>query len=798
MVVLLVSSLILVPYPTDAAFGNGDGAFVGSFSFGNAHGHFVGLLAGGQAGRQVAGAGDVNGDGFDDLLIGAPFAAGPSGQYQAGAVYLVYGPHLGSLDLGAADWELRGTNRVGQLGAALAGLGDRDGDGYDDFAVGAPGDGLEHGTVRVYRGGATGPSLMMSLGGDQGTRFGTSIAGGGDLDGDGRPDFAIGAPHENDLAGRVYVYQSQASDVVLAGESRGHKFGTVVTIPGDVNGDGRDDLAMSAPLFPNGSGSERGIVYLRYGPVTSGHMGSTANGIYYPEFTPSDGLFGLALGGTDLDGDGRAEIVVGVPGHDEGTSADRGAVYLFRGANTQFAENAYVRIHGTQAGMMVGRAVTGLGDIDRDGPEEFALGHLDPGGGRGVMRVYYGGGAVGERHLTTSEATVFGYSPGDVGVALAQAGDVNGDGTPDILAGDARRNNGKGQAYLVLGCAPGVDLDGDRLTDCREVNVLGTDAIDIDTDDDGLEDGDEVEIHLTDPRDPDTDGEGISDSDEVNVHLTDPLLADTDRDGFTDHEEIVVHGTDPLVFDMDGDGLGDGDEHHLTETDPLDPDTDGDGIVDGDEDFDGDGLTNAAELNRHGTDVRKADTDGDGLLDGEEILLYGSSPFIVDSDGDGIPDGPEIFAYGTDPLKKDTDFDGLTDQAEVFVHDTDPTKADTDGDGIKDGLEFLLWKTDPKDPDMDRDGLNDRLEIYVYKTDVRDPDSDRDRLLDGEEVLVYGTQPLDPDTDGDLYGDAYEVDRGSDPNNPLSTPVPVLGNLGPMPRVWREMPVTDILPPVLK
>lgn len=791
-----MSTLILVPYPTYAAFGTGDGTFVGTFTFGTAHARFPGALGGGQAGWSVSGAGDVNGDGSDDVLIGAPFASGPSGQYQSGAAYLVLGPHLGVQSLRDADWIQRGVSRMGHLGAAIAGLGDIDGDGYDDFAVGAPGTGLDHGRVWIWRGGATGPSLASTLDGKQGTRFGTSIAGG-DLDGDGRADYAIGAPNENDLSGRVYVYQSNASIVALTGASSGDKLGTVVGVPGDVNGDGRADLLMSAPLLQYSSGSQKGSVYLRYGPIPAGNIGSIANGRYLPEISSSDEQFGLALGGTDFDGDGKDEVVVGVPGHDEGTSADRGAVYVFRGANTQSAANAYMRIYGTETNMMAGRAVAGAGDIDRDGREELAIGHHDPHADHGVMRVFYGGGAVGKRPLITSEATVIGAASSSVAVAVASAGDVNGDGTPDLVAGDARRNDDLGETYIVLGCAPGVDTDADRLLDCQELNILGTDAVDVDTDGDTVEDGDEVEVYLTDPLLADTDGDGLTDGDEIHVHLTDPTKKDTDDDGFTDHEELMVHGTDPLLFDMDSDGLGDGHEHYLTETDPRDPDTDGDGILDGDEDFDGDALTNAEELNLYGTDVRKADTDGDGLLDGEEILLYDSSPFIIDSDGDGIPDGPEIFAYGTDPLKKDTDVDALTDHAEVFVHGTDPTRSDTDGDGLSDGFEIVVWKTDPNDPDMDRDGLNDHLEILVYRTQVRNPDSDGDRLLDGEEVFTFGTQPLDPDTDGDLYGDAYEVHRGSDPNNPLSTPVPVLGHVAPMPRVWREMPVTDLLPPVL-
>ena len=172
-------------------------------------GMLTGEQSGDQFGRAVAAAGDVNGDGFADFLVGAPGGRGAGGV--VGTV---------SLFLGAADsvFEpaavvLEGETAGDEFGYAVASAGDVDNDGYDDFVIGAPGnDGsaFQAGRVYLFAGGASGVSFVDSWDGDlSGARFGLSVAGGFDFDNDGYDDFAAGAPESNQgatRAGLVKIY----------------------------------------------------------------------------------------------------------------------------------------------------------------------------------------------------------------------------------------------------------------------------------------------------------------------------------------------------------------------------------------------------------------------------------------------------------------------------------------------------------------------------------------------------------------------------------------------------------------
>lgn len=192
-----------------------------------------------------------------------------------------------------------------------------------------------------------------------------------------------------------------------------------------------------------------------------------------------------------------------------------------------------------------------------------------------------------------------------------------------------------------------------------------------------------------------------------------------------------------------------------------------------------------------------ADTDNDGMPDWYE-LFYGFNINVDDSasdpDGDTL-DNFEEFMFGTSPILADTDGDGLRDDYEtetsVYVSPTNtgtsPLLADTDGDGLSDGVEtntgifisILDTGTDPNTPDSDFDGVPDGLEVLTYGTDPNsDADRDGDGLTDAEEILIYHTDPLLADTDGDGFGDKVEVDAGSSPTDPLSTPDNIPGYSG--------------------
>lgn len=262
-------------------------------------------------GASVSGAGDVNGDGFHDVLVGAPRV-----QSYQGRAFLYLGSPSGPSS--THDWMVTGSF-IGSLGGALAGAGDVNGDGYDDILIGAY---SGNGYVRLYFGSATGPGPTpdWSLTHDQPlAHFASEVAGAGDVNGDGFDDIAIGAPYWTSAflrQGRALVFLGSATgpsadpDWVMEGETVGDWFGWSVAGIGDVDGDGFDDLVVGAPRA-QGAPQDRGRAYLYLG---SAHGLSTTASWSASSGLPAsyDSGFGLSLGRAgDVNGDGLADLIVG-------------------------------------------------------------------------------------------------------------------------------------------------------------------------------------------------------------------------------------------------------------------------------------------------------------------------------------------------------------------------------------------------------------------------------------------------------------------------------------------------------
>jgi hypothetical protein len=270
-------------------------------------------------GVSVARAGDVNGDLVPDVIVGASGAT-PSG-FDSGRAAVFSGADGSLLD----DFPGQAANE--NAGHAVAGVGDVNGDGRADVAIGAWGarpQGINSGTVRVHS-GLDGSLLHVFDGGGVGDYQGWAVAAAGDVDGDGFDDVAVGAPMCDAAgldAGRVTVYSGfdGATRWIVDGPAPEGRFGWALAAAGDTNGDGVPDLVAGAPLLDLGGGRLGGAA------VISGSDGSLL------EVLPGEALFdsfGWAVGGPgDVNGDGFDDVLVGAPASNGPAGVDLGSAYL--------------------------------------------------------------------------------------------------------------------------------------------------------------------------------------------------------------------------------------------------------------------------------------------------------------------------------------------------------------------------------------------------------------------------------------------------------------------------------------
>ena len=460
-------------------------------------------------GRSVDGAGDVNGDGYDDVILGAPGYSNSTGR-----AYVFEGSASGLAT--AAATVLTGGFALDALGDTVAGVGDVNGDGYDDVVVSVPGSASWTGRVDVFLGSAAGLSTRAQtiLEGDG--KAGYALAGAGDVNGDGYDDVVVGAVG----VGRAFLYPGSAAGlatapIVLSG---GAGFGTAVAGAGDIDGDGYDDVIIGAPAGEGSSGRVYVFMGSSEGILTIAAATLTVNGL-----NPS---FGQTLaGGGDVNHDGFADVVVGAPSF----SSTSGRVYVYTGGAGGLAPIAATVLTGS-AGSGFGSSVDAVGDADGDGYSDLIVGAT--GAGHAYL---YDGSAAG---LPTTVATTLVGPEYPFGDALAGAGDVNGDGCDDLIAGSFGAEGKFGSAYLYNGYY--LDQDGDGL------------PADLDCDD-----GDAaVGLVPLVPRFLDADGDGLGDpavSALVCASVVGYVAANTD----CDDSDSAVGAAIERFADADADGLGD-------------------------------------------------------------------------------------------------------------------------------------------------------------------------------------------------------------------------------------------------
>ena len=476
-----------------------------------------GIDANDYSGRSVSSAGDINNDGYDDIIIGAP-EADPNGD-SSGQSYVVFGKATGystSLNLSALDgtngFVINGIASGDRSGFSVSSAGDINNDGFDDIIIGAyeadPNGDLS-GESYVVFGKATGnysaslelSSLLASNGGDGTNGFvingidqydysGYSVSSAGDINNDGYDDIIIGAPEADpngDISGESYVVFGKATGYsaslnlyalggtdgfVINGIDQYDYSGYSVSSAGDINNDGFDDIIIGASYAdPNGDLS--GESYVVFGKATGystslnlsdldGANGFVINGIdayHYSGYSVSSA--------GDINNDGYDDIIIGAPEADN----RKGESYVVFGKATGYSTslnlsdldgaNGFV-INGIDESDWCGVSVSSAGDINNDGFDDIIIGALgaDPNGDiSGESYVVFGKatGYSASLDLSALDGTngfvingidAYHYS----GYSVSSAGDINNDGYDDIIIGAPEADpNASGESYVVFG-----------------------------------------------------------------------------------------------------------------------------------------------------------------------------------------------------------------------------------------------------------------------------------------------------------------------------------------------------------
>jgi hypothetical protein len=376
-----------------------------------------GNWAGDQLGSSIAGIADQDADGVPDVLVGSPLASDFAGT-KFGRVDIISGRSGNRLRVltGSTD---------SLFGAAVARIGDLTLDGVDEYIVGAPHDtaaGTQAGAAYVYAGQSG--TLLRSYNGAAFDHFGTDVAGVGDVNGDGFPDFIIGAPLDDSVhadGGAAYLYSGRSGSHLRSffGRNIFDEMGHAVAGAGDLNQDGYPDLLISSPeetFFAPAAGIVRAF------DSQTGTVLFTLGGIGIND------LFGLALdGGVDCNNDGWPDILVGAPGNAQ-NGYQAGMAQLLSGRDGSVLRQFW----GQESKDQLGAAVALVEDLNGDGKGEVLIGvpgddqRIENGGS---VRLYLG--SDGPR-LTTLAGR---REDALMGQAVAAVGDLDGDGLADLAAG---------------------------------------------------------------------------------------------------------------------------------------------------------------------------------------------------------------------------------------------------------------------------------------------------------------------------------------------------------------------------
>jgi hypothetical protein len=424
----------------------------------------VGDDAGAEFAYTATTAGDVNNDGFGDLLLGSPRYS--SEEYPGGAVFVYYGKAQGLPD--SANWSYGGSTQGDRFGSAASSAGDVNNDGYDDIIIGAyryRNNKAEDGCAYLFLGSPTGleeyPAWTHPFEGES-SHFGYSVAGAGDVNKDGFDDVLIGARYYSfgeTNEGAAFLFLGNAGGLensprwMYESNQLGAGLGSSVAGVDDVNQDGYADILIGAPQYTLENEQEGAALLFLGSEIGS----SPSPDLILTGNRPETGFGTSVSGAGDVNNDGYPDVIVGAPTfrRDLDQIYSQGAAFLFYGTTEGLQQASSWQAYGDQNYPEFGISVSSAGDVNGDDIDDLVVGaHLldDDQPDEGGIYVYLGsingpGNAPAFRAFGDKAEASLGFD-------AHSAGDINKDGLDDIIVGAPWYRSSEviyGRAFLYSG-----------------------------------------------------------------------------------------------------------------------------------------------------------------------------------------------------------------------------------------------------------------------------------------------------------------------------------------------------------
>ncbi|MBK8945356.1 MAG: FG-GAP repeat protein [Ignavibacteriae bacterium] len=411
-------------------------------------------------GKVVATVGDINNDGYDDIIIGS------DNDFYIGAAYLF----LGSKDFDLnCDLILKGEDRENYFGSSISFAGDINNDGYADFIIGAYGYNSTNGKCYIYLGNKEINDIIkieLIPSPDIGL-FGRSVSGACDVNGDGYDDIIIGL--KSSTKGNVYIYYggeslNDAPNIILSNDIEYDEFGFSISSIDDINNDGYDDICIGDPSYLSSQG--RAYIYLGGEPFSSSPsiiLSGESNVDFFGNCVSKAG---------DVNSDGYADFIIGI----HGFYNYKGKANIYLGS-TSINDISTISMQGSGIQNVFGYSVSSLGDVNKDGFDDIIISARGYDSNKGSAYIYFGGTDVDNY----ADVICFGENSQDYfGTIISKIGDINNDGYNDVFIGAPSFESDKGKGYLYFGGSfmdniPDIVFIGNKFYDhfCSSASGIG-------------------------------------------------------------------------------------------------------------------------------------------------------------------------------------------------------------------------------------------------------------------------------------------------------------------------------------